>query len=66
GWVAYSVAFDIVSLIHFALVITAYAANRKAKEMKAALVHEITESDVSSAHGTSTHGTSTHGFAGKS
>ncbi|KAF0555796.1 hypothetical protein F8M41_016787 [Gigaspora margarita] len=57
-------------VIHFALVISAYAANRKAKEMKAALVHEITESNISSAHGTSTHGTSTHGtstygFAGK-
>ncbi|CAG8696970.1 12721_t:CDS:1, partial [Racocetra fulgida] len=38
--------------IHFALVIAAYAARRKAKENDA---HEASETNVSSAHDTSPH-----------
>ncbi|CAG8498823.1 702_t:CDS:1, partial [Racocetra fulgida] len=39
--------------IHFALVIAAYAARRKAKENDA---HEVSETNVSSSHDTSSHG----------
>ncbi|CAG8773567.1 21610_t:CDS:2, partial [Gigaspora margarita] len=41
--------------IHFALVIAAYAAHRRAKENNAASEHEVSESNVSSAHETSSH-----------
>ncbi|CAG8797436.1 19582_t:CDS:1, partial [Racocetra persica] len=41
--------------IHFALVIAAYAARRKAKENDASLANEVSETNVSSSHDTSPH-----------